>query len=180
MIIDNSLIANDFDFMTDFNGIDRLFNNPFYPSGVYDKEKPQYKNGPESSQYPNLTLPCKLYDEWGNTIQDGYYMVVLSQDMKFLELYQSNKIKARVRVIKLVEKMYTQEELNEETEIIGRLRTAQAKQKLKKIREAEEDLIAFKERAAANSYAKIEDSGKGYYILKYNCNGKQATGLIQK
>ncbi len=180
MIIDNSLIANDFDFMTDFNGIDRLFNNPFYPSGVYDKEKPQYKNGPESSQYPNLTLPCKLYDEWGNTIQDGYYMVVLSQDMKFLELYQSNKLKARVRVIKLVEKMYTQEELNEETEIIGRLRTAQAKQKLKKIREAEEDLIAFKERAAANSYAKIEDSGKGYYILKYNCNGKQATGLIQK
>ena len=180
MIIDNNLIANDFDFMTDFNGIDRLFNNPFYPSGVYDEEKPQYKNGPESSQYPNLTLPCKLYDEWGNTIQDGYYMVVLSQDMKYLELYQSNKLKARVRVIKLVEKMYTQEELNEETEIIGRLRTAQAKQKLKKIREAEEDLIAFKERAAANSYAQIEDSGKGYYILKYNCNGKQATGLIQK
>ena len=180
MIIDNNLIANDFDFMTDFNGIDRLFNNPFYPSGVYDEEKPQYNHGPESSEYPNLTLPCKLYDEWGNTIQDGYYMVVLSQDMKYLELYQSNKLKARVRVIKLVEKMYTQEELNEETEIIGRLRTAQAKQKLKKIREAEEDLIAFKERAAANSYAQIEDSGKGYYILKYNCNGKQATGLIQK
>ncbi len=180
MIIDNNLIANDFDFMTDFNGIDRLFNNPFYPSGVYDEEKPQYNHGPESSEYPNLTLPCKLYDEWGNTIQDGYYMVVLSQDMKFLELYQSNKIKARVRVMKLVEKMYTQEELNEETEIIGRLRTAQAKKKLKKIREAEEELIAFKERVAANSYATIEDSGKGYYILKYNCNGKQATGFIQK
>lgn len=180
MIIDNNLIANDFDFMTDFNGINRHFNNPIYPSGVYEKEKPKYNNGPESSQYPNLTLPCKLYDEWGNIIQDGYYMVVLSQNMKFLELYQSNKLKARVRVIKLVEKMYTQEELNEETEIIGRLRKAQAKKKLKKIREAEEELIAFKERAAANSYATIEDSGKGYYILKYNCNGKQATGLIQK
>ena len=76
--------------------------------------------------------------------------------------------------------MYTQEELNEETEIIGRLRTAQAKKKLKKIKEAEEELIAFKERVAANSYATIEDSGKGYYILKYNCNGKQATGFIQK
>lgn len=180
MIFDNNLIANDFDFMTDFNSINRHFPQALYPSGIYDSEKPQYKHGPESSEYPNLTLPCKLYDEWGNVIQDGYYMVVLSQDMKFLELYQSNKLKARVRVIKLVEKMYTQEELDEETEIIGRLQTAKIKKKLKKIREAEEDLIAFKERAAANSYAEIEDSGKGHYILKYNYNGKKATGIIQK
>ena len=180
MIFDNSLIANDFDFMTDFNGINKHFPQPFYPSGVYDSDKPQYKHGPESSEYPNLTLPCKLYDEWGNVIQDGYYMVVLSQDMKFLELYQSNKLKARIKVIKLVEKMYTQEEIDEETEIIGRLQTAKMKKKLKKIREAEEDLIAFKERSAANSYAEIEDSGKGYYILKYNYNGKKATGIIQK
>jgi len=177
MIIDVDLIA--YDFMTDFNGIERHFPEPFYPSGLYDKEKPQYK-GPESTTYPNLTLPCKLYDEWGNVIPDGYYMVVLSEDMKYLELYQSNKIKARVKVVKLVEKMYTQEELNEEAEIIGRLQTAKMKKKLKKYREAEEDLVAFKQRAAANTYAEIEDSGKGYYILKYNCDGKKATGIIQK
>jgi hypothetical protein len=100
--------------------------------------------------------------------------------MKFLDLYQSNIKKARVKVVKLVEKMYTQEELNEETEIIGRLQTAKMNKKLKKARQAEEDLIAFKERVASNTYATIEDSGKGYYILKYNCNGKQATGIIQK
>ncbi len=178
MIFDADLIA--YDFMTDFNGPSRHFPTPFYNSGVYDGEKPEYKYGPESSAYPNLTLPYALYDEFGNKIPDGFYMVVLSNDMKFLELYQSNILKAKIKVIKLVEKMYTREELDEEDEIISRLRKAQREKKLKKQRKAEEDLQSFKERAAANSYAKIEDSEEGYYILKYSCYGKQATGIIQK
>ncbi len=178
MIIDTDLIA--YDFMTDFNGIDRQFPQPFYPAGVYDNDQPEYKYGPESTTYPNLTLPCSLYDEWGNTIPDGYYMVALSQDMKYLNLYQSNMIKARVKVVKLVEKMYTQEELDEETEIIGRMQTAKTNKKLKKFRQAEEDLVAFKQRTAADTYAEILDSGKGYYILNYNCDGKKAVGIIQK
>lgn len=178
MFIDTNLIA--YDFMTDFNGPSRHFPYPQYESGIFDKEKPVYKFGPESSEYPNLTLPCSLYDEWGNEIPQGFYMVVLSLDMKYLELYQSNKLKARVKVIKLVEKMYTREELDEESEIIDRLQKAKMNKKLKKYRKAEEDLNAFKERAAANSYAEIEDSGKGYYILKYNHNGKKASGVIQK
>lgn len=180
MIFDSELIANDFDFMTDFNGIKRHFPEPQYPSGINEGQKPVYKWGPESSPYPTLTLPCNLYDEWGNIISHGYYMVVLSDDMKYIELYQSNSLKARVRVVKLVEQMFTQEELNEENEIIGRLRKAQAKKKLKKIKEAEEELVEFKQRNAAKHYAIIEDSGKGYYILKYNYNGKRATGIIQK
>lgn len=178
MFIDADLIA--FDFMTDVNGIERHYPNPFYPSGVYDEEKPTYKNGPESSPYPTLRLPYAIYDEWGNVVPDGFYMVTLSPDMKHLDLYESNKLRAQVKVIKLVEKMYTNEELDEEAEIISRLQKAQREKKLKKQRQAEEDLIAFKERAAANSYAKIEDSGKGYYILRYNYNGKRATGIIQK
>lgn len=178
MIVDFDLIA--YDFMTDFNGPERHYPNPFYPAGDYEEDKPKYKFGPDSTEYPNLTLPCKLYDEWGNAIDNGYYMVVLSNDMKYLELYQSNTLKARIKVIKLVEKMYTDEELSEEDAIIARMQEAKLKKKLKKYREAEEDLIAFKERSAANTYAEIEDSGKGYYILKYNCNGKKATGIIMK
>ena len=178
MIVDFDLIA--YDFMTDFNGPERHYPNPFYPAGVYEEDKPKYKFGPDSTEYPNLTLPCKLYDEWGNAIDNGYYMVVLSNDMKYLELYQSNTLKARIKVIKLVEKMYTDEELSEEDAIIARMQEAKLKKKLKKYREAEEDLIAFKERSATNTYAEIEDSGKGYYILKYNCNGKKATGIIMK
>ena len=178
MMYDADLIA--YDFMTDFNGPTRHFPNPFYPSGIYDGENPIYKYGPESSEYPTLRTPYAIYDEWGNVLPDGFYMVVLSSDLKHLELYQSNKLKAKIKVIKLVEKMYTQEELDEESEIIDRLQKAQRDKKIKKQRKAEEDLIAFKERAAANSYARIEDSGKGYYILKYSCNGKKATGIIQK
>ncbi len=178
MIIDFNLIA--FDFMTDFNGPDRHFPTPFYPAGVYESDKREYKFGPESTEYPNLTLPCKLYDDNGNEIPDGYYMVVLSDNLKYLDLYQSNQLRARVKVVKLVEKMYTQEEFNEESEIINRLQQAKLNKKLKKYREAEEDLIAFKERTAANSKAEILDSGKGYYILNYKHRGKTATGIIQK
>ena len=178
MMYDADLIA--YDFMTDFNGPSRHFPTPYYPSGLHDEEKPIYKFGPESSEYPNLKLPCDLYDEWGNVIPDGYYMVALSNDLKYLDLYQSNRLKAKVKVVRLVEKMYTQEELDEESEIIDRLQKAKLKKQLKKYRKAEEDLIAFKERVAANTYAEIEDSGKGYYILRYNCNGKKATGIIQK
>ena len=176
--MDADLIS--FDFMTDFNGLKRHYPTEFYPSGVYDGEKKEYKYGPASTEYPNLTLPCNLYDNFGNKISHGYYMVVLSQDMKNLELYQSNQLVAKVKVFKLVEKMYTQEELEEENEIIGRLKTAIEKKKLQKYRKAEEDLIAFKERAKAESFAEIFDSGKGYYILKYKFNGKYATGIIQK
>lgn len=179
MIIDTNLIAS-YDFMTDFNGLSRHYPYPSYPSGLYDNEHPQSKFGPESSEYPNLTLPCKLFDEYGNIIPDGFYMVVLSNDMKYLNLYQSNKIKARVKVVKLVEKMYTKEELEEETEIIGRMQNAKMKNKLKKYRQAEEDLVAFKQKIAADTYADIQDSGKGYYILTYKCNGKKATGIVQK
>ncbi len=177
-MIDYNFIA--YDFMTDFNGPSRHYPNPYYPAGVYDADKPQYKYGPESAIYPNLTLPCTLYDEAGNSIPDGFYMVVLSDDRKFLELYQSNELKARVRVVKLVEKMYTDEELREEDEIIARMQKAKEKKKLKKYNRALEDLTAFKERKAANSYADILDSGKGYYILKYNLGGIKAEAVIQK
>ena len=88
MFIDADLIA--FDFMTDFNGPDRHFPQPFYPSGIYDGESSIYKFGPESSEYPTLTLPCNLYDEWNNEIAQGYYMVVLSNDHKYLNLYIAN------------------------------------------------------------------------------------------
>ena len=82
MITDYDLISN-FDFMTDFNGIERHYPYPFYPAGVYDEDKMQYKYGPASKEYPNLKLSENLYDQYGNSISAGYYMVVLSFDKKF-------------------------------------------------------------------------------------------------
>ncbi len=169
-----------YDFMTDFNGPGRHYPNPNYPAGVYDADSPKYKYGPESSVYPNLTLPCTLYDETGSSIPDGFYMVVLSNDRKFLELYQSNELKARARVVKLVEKMYTDEELREEDEIIARMQSAKQNKKLKKYEQAKEDLTALREKKASASSAEIVDSGKGYYILNYNAGGMKAEAYIQK
>lgn len=178
MIIDSNLIA--YDFMTDFNGPSRFYPTPQYASGVYNGENPIYKFGPESSEFPTLTLPCELYDSENNKIPDGYYMVVLSPNMNYLNLYQSNNLRARVKVIKVVEQMRTQDEINEELELKTRIETAKQNKKLKKLKKAEEDYEAYKERNAAESKAEILDSGKGYYILNYQHNGKKAKGIIQK
>lgn len=178
MILDSNIIA--YDFMTDFNGPSRHYPTPYYPTGLYDEDNTIYKYGPDSSEYPTLTLPCKLSDSEGNTIPDGYYMIVLSPTLKYLEFYQSNILKARVKVIKVVEKMYNQDEVNEELEIRTRMENAKNNKKLKKYHKAEEDLKAYKERTAAESKAEILDSGKGYYILNYSHRGKQAKGIIQK
>ncbi len=178
MIVDVDLIA--YDFMTDFNGPSRHFPAPFYPTGVYEEDKNEYKFGPESNEYPTLTLPCDLFDQDGNKIQQGFYSVALSFNMGFLNLYQSNTLKARVRVIKLVEKMYNDSEAKEETEIKGRMIKAKENKKLKKYRKAQEELTALKQQQQAESKAEILDSGKGYYILNYSHNGKTAVGIIQK
>lgn len=179
MIIDCDLIAG-FDFMTDFNGIDRHFPNPFYPAGVYDSDKMQYKYGPKSTEYPIIKLPESIYDKAGNEILPGYYMVKLSDERTHLNLYQSNELKARVKVVKLVEEMPTQEELLEEEKLKGEIKKYEEKQKLKKLRKAQEDYKAFLESEAAKNYANIVDTGKGYYVVNYNCYGKKATGIIQK
>ena len=179
MFTDCDLIAS-FDFMTDFNGISRHYPKPFYPAGIYDEDKMQYKYGEKSTEYPNLTLPENLYDQFGDVIPAGYYMIAISDDRNYLNFYQSNELKAKVKIVKLVEEMRTQEELNEEADLINKIKTYELKQKLKKLRKAQEEYEAFLEREAAKNYAKIEDSGKGYYILTYNCYGKKAIGFIQK
>ncbi len=179
IMIDCDLLAS-FDFMTDFNGIDRHYPYPFYPAGIYEEDKTKYKSGPASSEYPNLTLSENLTDKYGNILPAGFYMVVISDDLKYLNLYQSNELKARVKIIKLVEEMKTDEELNEEAELIGKIKTYELKKKLKKLRKAQEDYQAFLESEAAKNYASLKDSGKGYYILNYFCYGKKAEGVIQK
>ena len=179
MLIDCDLISS-FDFMTDFNGIDRHFPYPFYPAGVYDEDKTQYKYGPPSNDYPILILSENIYDKYGNSLPPGYYMVVLSFDNNFLELYQSDELKAKVKVLKLVEDMQTQDELNKEAELKGNIKKYEAEKKLKKLRLAQEEYKAFLDSEAAKNHADIVDSGKGYYIINYFCYGKNAQGIIQK
>ena len=178
MIIDCGLIAG-FDFMTDFNGIKRHYPKAFYPAGIYDKDKTQYKYGEASSKYPDLTLPCSLYDEFGNSLPSGFYMTVLSKDGAYLNLYQSNELKARVKTVKYTADENYQKILEEEAEIIKRLEKAKEKKKLKKQRKIEEELEAFRQTEAAKNYAYIEDTGMGYYVLKYSFQGQKAEGIIQ-
>ena len=173
-------IAAEYNFMTDFNGINRHFPNPVYPSGVYDSEKQQYKYGAESIEYPNLTLSEKLYDKYGNEIPAGFYTIVISPDKTALGFYQQGILKARAKVFKTEEDMNFIYEKDKEKEILDRLEKAREKKKLKKQREIEEELKAFKETHAAKTYAELEDSQNGYYLLKYSHAGIYAEAVMQK
>ena len=176
---DCDLIA-DFDFMTDFNGIYRYKTGTEYPAGIEDKDKSIYKNGAPSSEYPNLTLAQDICSSSGNCLKTGFYTAVLSYGRGFIDLYQSGELKARVKVLKYTEKMLSQSDLNKEAEIKKKIEKFKSKNRYKKQQQAEEELAALKETEAADTYAVLEDSQEGYYILKYNCFGHKAEGIIQK
>ena len=77
MIIDMNTVA--YDFMTDFNGPKRHFPQPFYPSGLFDKENNllavakypetlKQKASGDSSKTIMLEIQIELSDSAINTI----------------------------------------------------------------------------------------------------------------
>ncbi len=165
---------------TKLNTPDKLFERPTYPSGIVEGKKTIYQYSYPSNQYPILLLPQPLFDEGGDSIKDGYYIVALSDDNKYLLLIQSNELKAKIPVLKYEELKPNQEEIEEEAAIKARLQKAQEKRKLKKYRAAEDDLKNFKTRLYSKMSVDIYDSGQGYYLVKYWRREKKALGVIAK
>lgn len=162
------------------NSPDAYFINKKYSSGIVPQEKPIYVYAYPSSGFPVVIFPQKLFDESGNSISDGYYSVILSEDKKFLLLVQSSVLKAKVPVAKFVEVKLTPEEAAEESEIKDRIEVATFKKKWKKLKQAEKDLKDFNTRQQAKMSAELLDSGQGYYVLKYLKQNQKAWGIISK
>lgn len=162
------------------NSPDMYFENKSYPSGLEPAKNPIYTYGYQDSDYPVITLPKAIFDGEGDSISDGYYAVILSEDKKFLLLAQSGILKAKVAVAKYIESKPTQEEAAELDDIKARLENAKLKKKWKKYKQAEKDLNDYNTRQQAKMSADIFDSGQGYYILKYYKQNERAWGIISK
>lgn len=156
------------------------FPNPSYPSGIYSYQEPVYDFPYEERDYPILSLANPIYDNEGNYLPVGYYLIALSKDNQFLLFIQSNIIKAKIPVATLTKVEPNVKEIEERAAIKADMDEAKLKNKLKKYKQYYEELENFDKRRFRRITATIEDSGQGYYIVKYSRFDYKATGLITK
>ena len=166
MIVDCNLLA--------LNNPDDILPYPTYKSGLLDTDKGYVRFGYPSVSYPILNMPYILEDFEGNTLPPGHYQIVLSPDRRTLYFVESNQIKASVPVVKLIEKMVSQEEekkrIEEQEKIAKKYKNNPRKRPL--------DQTERKKQASME--ASIDNSQPEYYILNYKNGNIQATGYIFK
>lgn len=166
MIVDCNLLA--------LNNPDDILPYPTYKSGLLDTDKGYVRFGYPSVSYPTLNMPYILEDFEGNTLPPGHYQIVLSPDRRTLYFVESNQIKASVPVVKLIEKMVSQEEekkrIEEQEKIAKKYKNNPRKRPL--------DQTERKKQASME--ASIDNSQPEYYILNYKNGNIKATGYIFK
>ena len=166
MIVDCNLLA--------LNNPDDILPYPTYKSGLLDTDKGYVRFGYRSVSYPILNMPYILEDFEGNTLPPGHYQIVLSPDRRTLYFVESNQIKASVPVVKLIEKMVSQEEekkrIEEQEKIAKKYKNNPRKRPL--------DQTERKKQASME--ASIDNSQPEYYILNYKNGNIKATGYIFK
>lgn len=166
MIVDCNLLA--------LNNPDDILPYPTYKSGLLDTDKGYVRFGYPSVSYPILNMPYILEDFEGNTLPPGHYQIVLSTDRRTLYFVESNQIKASVPVVKLIEKMVSQEEekkrIEEQEKIAKKYKNNPRKRPL--------DQTERKKQASME--ASIDNSQPEYYILNYKNGNIKATGYIFK
>lgn len=162
------------------NNPEDLLPNPSCPSGVMDNQKTIYTHAYESSKYPVIVLPEKIYDNTGDFLSDGYYSIALSDDKKFLLLIQSNILKAKIPAFDVVIAQKTQQELEEEQEYLNKIESENQKKRYRKYRQAKQEYENYKLKQQAKMRAEILDSGQGFFIVKYNNVDVSAKGYIYK
>lgn len=170
-----------YDIYSDWNDVRRQYNNPQYPAGIYEWDKTTHIFALPSTKFPVLALPYDIWDNDGNVLPNGFYVVALSNSRTKLYFTQGNKIIAEIPVIKLVEKMQTREEMEKEAHLKAKIIEMREKKKRKdKIMEKEEELRALQEERLYRAKAEITDSGKGYYEVLYEEGIFKAYGIIKK
>ena len=166
MIVDCNLLA--------LNNPDDILPYPTYKSGLLDTDKGYVRFGYPSVSYPILNMPYILEDFEGNTLPPGHYQIVLSPDRRTLYFVESNQIKASVPVVKLIEKMVSQEaekkRIEEQEKIAKKYKNNPRKRPL--------DQTERKKQASME--ASIDNSQPEYYILNYKNGNIKATGYIFK
>ena len=121
-----------------------------------------------SSNNPIVKIPYTIYDKDGNRLEKGIYDVNITADYDFLLLTQSSKLYMKVPVIKV-------EDIKQQYE-----QTDKKKKKEKKLSKKEQKYKQSVEeyRKQSKLKASIEDSGNGYFILRYRNSRIKAVGYI--
>lgn len=166
MIVDCNLLA--------LNNPDDILPYPTYKSGLLDTDKGYVRFGYPSVSYPILNMPYILEDFEGNTLPPGHYQIVLSPDRRTLYFVESNQIKASVPVVKLIEKMVSQEEEKK------RIEEQEKFAKKYKNNPRKRPLDQTERKKQASMEASIDNSQPEYYILNYKNGNIKATGYIFK
>lgn len=155
-----------------------FYKQPVYKSGLIDDEKSIYTHGYTGSKHPTLALPYNLTDNEGNSIPAGFYEIVLSENKKFLLFIESNKLKAKIPVFKLIEnKTIEDKELEPENIKKVNKKDAKRKAKAKPVRKPS-NYFELRERMLIS--AKIVDTKHPYYIVEYSDASNKAYAYIAK
>jgi len=70
----------------------------YYHSGIKDSDIEYHARPPAASKYPTLRLPVSIIDSNEKLVDSGVYEARLSEDKKFIRLYESNELKASLSV----------------------------------------------------------------------------------
>lgn len=163
------------------NDRDSLFIYKPYRSGEEEQHKPIYEYAYPESDYPVIRIPFPIFDNDKNYLPDGFYIIAISQDRKSLLLIQSSVLKAKVPIIKLVEKMRTDEELAERSEIVEKYEKYMSRGNQRKAKKYEKDLETFTKREKARMKASIEyDASLAAYVIKYEDAFRSAIGTVKR
>ena len=151
---------------------------PTYPSGLVDKDDSVYRYSHNSSSSPNLIIVDPIYDNDKNSIQPGYYGLVLSDDKKFLLLVQSEKIIAVISVFKVEEDKIQVEQMKDKKreKTLEKEWKAQAKIDVKRAKSGLGPQVKDVYMKASIEY----DQKGAYYLIKYERERIRAWGAIKE
>ncbi len=122
-----------------------------------------------SSNNPIVKIPYTIYDKDGNRLEKGIYDVQITADYDFFLLTQSSKLYMKVPVIKV-------EDVKQPDEQTDNKKKKKKKKLSKKEQKYKQSIEEYRRQSKLK--ATIEDSGNGYFILRYRNARIKAVGYI--
>lgn len=157
-----------------------MFLYPRDVTGLYEKDNIIYKYAYPDTDYPILRLPFDIYDEQGDVLHHGMYMIALDSSRQYLMFLQSNILKARVPVAGYSDKMTTDEDFKKREDLANKYQKYMVKGRQKKAKEFLHELEIYDKRVRTKMSASIDISQEGVYVLLYETAFQKAFAIIPR
>ncbi|MCR5261834.1 MAG: hypothetical protein K6C94_08370 [Candidatus Gastranaerophilales bacterium] len=164
-----------------WNDRESLFVHKPEVSGIMDGTSTIYQYGYPDTNYPILRMPFDLYDQDGDVLPHGMYMIALDFDRKYLLFLQSNEIKARVPVAGLSEEMREDSDFKKREELATKYQKYMNRGHQRKAKKFKHELEIYDKRVRTKLSATITlKEDEGIYILNYETAFQKAFAIIPK